>query len=47
MALVFSYPDAGEEEEDQVGGQRCEPGRLEVDELHLDRPNGILEIIII
>lgn len=38
------YPDTGEEKEDQVSGQGCEPGRLEVNELHLDRPNRILVI---
>ena len=44
QAPSFPYPDAGEEEQDQVSGQGREPGRLEVDELHFDRPDGILEV---
>ena len=33
----LAHPDAGEDEVDEVGGQRGEPRRLEVDELDLGR----------
>ena len=37
IACPLAHPDAGEDEVDEVGGQRGEPRRLEVDELDLGR----------